>query len=72
MRSALYAIAEEFVGLGKLDLLASFALFDNDPAKINTLEEEFAAVTAEQIQKTAQEYLRPDNRTVYTIVPGAK
>lgn len=72
MRSALYGIAEDFVGLGKLDLLASFALFDNDPAKINTLEDRFAAVTAEQIQKAAQEYLRKENRTVYTIVPGAK
>ena len=40
MRSALYGIVEEFSGLGKLDLLASFALFDNDPQKINTLEDE--------------------------------
>ncbi len=72
MRSSLYAIAEEFVGLGKLDLLASFALFDNDPAKINTLEDSFASVTAEQIQKTATEFLRRENRTIYTIVPGAK
>jgi predicted Zn-dependent peptidase len=72
MRSSLYSIAEEFVGLGKLDLLASFALFDNDPSKINTLEDQFAAVTAEQIQKAAQEYLRRENRTIYTIIPGAK
>jgi predicted Zn-dependent peptidase len=72
MRSSLYSIAEEFVGLGKLDLLASFALFDNDPSKINTLEDQFLAVTPEQIQKTAQEYLRKENRTIYTIVPGAK
>jgi predicted Zn-dependent peptidase len=72
MRSALYGIVEEFSGLGKLDLLASFALFDNDPAKINTLEDEIAKVTPEQILKTAQEYLRKENRTVYTIVPGAK
>jgi predicted Zn-dependent peptidase len=72
MRSALYGIVEEFSGLGKLDLLASFALFDNDPAKINTLEDEIAKVTPEQIQQTAQEYLRKENRTVYTVVPGAK
>jgi predicted Zn-dependent peptidase len=72
MRSGLYGIAEEFVGLGKLDLLASFALFDNDPGKINTLEDEFAKITPAQIQKTAQEFLRKENRTVYTIVPGAK
>jgi predicted Zn-dependent peptidase len=72
MRSSLYSIAEEFVGLGKLDLLASFALFDDDPKKINSLEDEFAKITPAQIQQTAQEYLRRENRTIYTIVPGAK
>jgi predicted Zn-dependent peptidase len=71
MRSSLYSIVEEFSGLGKLDLLASFALFDNDPAKINSLEDGFAAVTPDQIMKTAAEYLRSTNRTVYTVVPGA-
>ena len=71
MRSQLYSIVEEFSGLGKLDLLAAFALFDNDPSKINTLEDGFAAVTPEQIMKTAQEYFRPTNRTVYTVVAGA-
>ncbi|MFN8574411.1 MAG: pitrilysin family protein [Gemmatimonadaceae bacterium] len=72
MRSSLYGIVDEFSGLGKLDLLASFALFDNDPARFNRLEEEFAKVTPELIQKTAQEFLRRENRTVYTIIPGAK
>jgi len=71
MRSSLYSIVEEFSGLGKLDLLASFALFDSDPAKINALEDGFAAVTPDQIMKTAAEYLRPGNRTIYTVVPGA-
>jgi zinc protease len=47
-------------------------LFDNDPNKINGLDDGFAAITAAQIQKTAQTYLRKENRTVYTIVPGAK
>jgi zinc protease len=72
MRSSLYSIVDEFSGLGKLDLLASFALFDNDPARFNRLEAEFAKVTPAQIQQTAQEYLRKENRTVYTIIPGAK
>ena len=71
MRSQLYSIVEEFSGLGKLDLLASFALFDNDPLKFNSLEDGFAAVTPEQIMKTAQEWLRTTNRTVYTVVAGA-
>jgi predicted Zn-dependent peptidase len=72
MRSSLYSIVEEFSGLGKLDLLAAFALFDNDPSKINALEDGFAAVTADQVMKTAAEWLRKGNRTVYTVVPGAK
>jgi predicted Zn-dependent peptidase len=72
MRSSLYGIVDEFSGLGKLDLLASFALFDADPARFNRLESEFAKVTPEQILKTAQEYLRRENRTVYTVLPGAK
>jgi zinc protease len=72
LRSSLYDIVEQFQGLGKLDLLASFALFDDDPARINRLEAEFEKVTAAQVQHAAREYLRRDNRTVYTIVPGAK
>ena len=71
MRSALYSIVEEFSGLGKLDLLASFALFDNNPARINELEDGFARVSAEQIRKTAAEWLRRENRTVYVVQPGA-
>ncbi len=71
LRSSLYDIVEAQSGLGKLDLLASFALFDNDPGRINRLEAEFLKVTPELIQRTATEYLRRENRTVYTIVPGA-
>jgi predicted Zn-dependent peptidase len=72
MRAALYGFLEESSGLGKLNLLASFALFDNDPNKINALDDGFASITAAQIQKTAKEYLRRENRTIYTIIPGAK
>jgi len=72
LRSGLYDILEQFSGFGRLDLLASFALFDNDPGRLNRLEAEFAKVTPELIQRTAREYLRAGNRTVYTIVPGAK
>jgi zinc protease len=71
MRSTLYSIVEEFSGLGKLDLLAAFALFDNDPSKLNQIEDGFAAVTPDLIMKTAAEYLRATNRTIYTVVPGA-
>lgn len=71
VRSALYDVVDQFSGLGKLDLLASFALFDDDPARLNTLEAEFAKVTPAIVQQTAQEYLRQGNRTIYTVRPGA-
>ena len=69
MRSQLYAMQETFVGFGRADLLASFALFDDDPGRINTLEQEFAKVTPELLRKTAEEYLRPTNRTILAIEP---
>jgi zinc protease len=71
-RSQLYAEQEEFVRFGRANLLASYALFDDDPGKINRLEEEFRKVTPELIQKTAHEYLRPTNRTILTITPKGK
>ena len=39
---------------------------------VNRLEGEFAKVTPALLLQTAQEYLRPTNRTIETIVPGAK
>ena len=70
MRSDLYANLEQFAGFGRANLLASFALFDDDPSKINQLEDGFEKVTPALLQKTAEEYLRPGNRTVYLITPG--
>ena len=59
------------MGFGRANLLASFALFDDDPGRINTLEDEFRKVTPELIRKTATEFLRPTNRTVLTVTPKA-
>jgi zinc protease len=70
IRSALYANVDEFFGFGRANLLASFALFDDDPSRINRLEAGFRAVTPQLLQRTAREYLRSTNRTVYTIKPG--
>ena len=52
---------------GLADLLARFALFDDNPARINTLVSEFEKVTPQLIQKTAQDYLGPENRTVLVV-----
>jgi zinc protease len=69
MRSQLYDRLRSF--FGKVDLLASFALFDNDPGKINTLEDAFKKVTPELVKKTTREYLRKTNRTILIIDPKA-
>ena len=71
LRSSLYDTMGGFFGFGRADLLASFALFDDDPNRINEIEDHFQEVTPELIQRTAQEYLRPTARTVFTIEPGA-
>src|SRR5919199_6907288 len=70
LRSSFYSEIEQFSGFGRANLLASFALFDDDPARINRLEPEFAKVTPELLMATAREYLAPTNRTILTIVPG--
>ncbi|WP_276496955.1 M16 family metallopeptidase [Pontibacter litorisediminis] len=72
IRSSLYDQVSQLYGFGKADLLASFALFDDNPARINELESEFRKVTPELIQQTIKEYLRPTNRTVLVINPQAQ
>jgi len=69
LRSDLYDTVGQFNGFGLVDMLASFALFDDNPSRVNTLVSEYEKVTPELIQKTAQEYLRPGNRTVLVIQP---
>jgi predicted Zn-dependent peptidase len=71
MRSSLYDALGGFFGFGRADLLATFALFDDDPERINRLEDEFRKVTPELILATARGYLRPTARTVLLVEPGA-
>jgi zinc protease len=70
LRSDLYDTVGQSNGFGLVDLLASFALFDDNPARVNSLVSEYEKVTPELILKTAKEYLRPENRTVLLIQPG--
>jgi zinc protease len=70
-RSSLYTTLGGSYGIGRADLLACFALFDNDPSRINSLEKEFKRVTPALIKSTAKEYLRTTNRTILTIDPKA-
>ena len=69
LRSSLYDTIDGYYGVGKLDLLATFALFDDDPSRINGIEAAFERITPEMIQKTAKTYLIPEKRTLFTVMP---
>lgn len=71
LRASFYDVLGGFYGVGKADLLACYALFEDNPGRINTLEAEMKKVTPELIRKTAAEYLRSGNRTVLTVIPKA-
>lgn len=69
--SGLYNVLGDGNRIGLVDLLASFALFDDDPGRVNRLAGEVEQVTPELIRATAREYLRPTNRSIITLKPGA-
>jgi predicted Zn-dependent peptidase len=71
-RSDMYDTFGQQGGFGLVDILASFALFDDNPGRVNLLAGELEKVTPELLQKTAQEYLRPTNRTVLVVEPAEK
>jgi len=71
IRSNLYDTLGQFGGFGRADLMASYALFDDDPGRINSLEADFRKVTPQLVERTAREYLRKTNRTVLLLEPGA-
>ena len=70
-RSEIYDTVGDGYRFGLVNLLASFALFDDDPGRINRMEAEIEKVTPDLIRKTAREYLRSTNRTVISLKPGA-
>lgn len=70
LRADFYGIVDSGTRFGLVDLLASFALFDDDPSRINRIEEGFDQVTPALVLATAQEYLRPTNRSVLEVVPA--
>lgn len=70
-RSDFYDNASATYGFGRADLLASLALFDDEPGRINQFEQAIQGVTPELVLATAQEYLRPTNRTVFVLEAGA-
>ena len=71
IRSSLYDDLGGFFGFGRADLLCSFALFDDDPSRINQIESEFKKITVEDVNSTIKSYLRSSNRTILTLKPLA-
>jgi len=69
MRSSLYDVIGSPTRFGLVDLLACFALFDNDPARINTLESGFDQVTPALVQQTARAWLTPEQRITFEVQP---
>ena len=67
-RSNFYSQLES--SFGKAHLLATLALFRDDPDQINSLLLPFEKVTGEQITTVARKYLVPENRTVIDRVPA--
>ncbi|MFN3389818.1 MAG: M16 family metallopeptidase, partial [Allosphingosinicella sp.] len=72
LRSQLYNLADPATRFGLVDLLAVGALWEDDPNWVNTLEAGFNRVTPELILATAQEYLRPTNRSILVVEPAPK
>ncbi len=70
IRADLYDLAGSSSRFGLVDLLAAFALFDDDPTRINRIESEFRAIKPEMISEVARRYLQDSQRSVLILEPG--
>lgn len=73
MRSAFY---EDLDGgfmprFGRANLLGAFALFDDNPGRINTLMDDLDRVTVDDVRAAAAKWLVPSNRTLLDSRPLA-
>ncbi|MGZ8842409.1 MAG: M16 family metallopeptidase [Pyrinomonadaceae bacterium] len=57
--------------LGRANTIGQAAVYYNDPNLINTRIDKVTAVTKEDVQRVANKYLVPTNRTVVITVPKA-
>ena len=57
---------------GRANLLGVFALFDNDPGRINTILGELDKVTLDEVKAAAAKWFVPTNRTSIDSRPAAK
>ncbi len=54
---------------GLMHLLACFTLFDGEPQLVNTILDDFLAVTSKDVQDAAKRYLREENRAIVFRTP---
>jgi predicted Zn-dependent peptidase len=54
---------------GLMHLLACFTLFDGEPELVNTILDDFLAMTREDVHAAAKKYLRPENRAIVFRTP---
>ena len=77
LRADFYSMLEGGMGsymprFGLMHYLASFTLFDGDPDRLNTILDDFLAVTPADAQSVAQKILVPQNRAVLVRRPVDK
>mgnify|MGYP001499065999 FL=1 len=70
IRAELYDLAGASDHFGLVDLLASFALFDDDPTLINRIESEFRSIKPEMISDVARRFLQDSQKSVLIVEPG--
>ncbi len=71
IEAALFAQLENVGGFGgKADQLNYYELWAEDPAAFSTNLQAVLAVTPEDVQKAAQEFLREEQRVVITVLPA--
>ena len=56
--------------LSRASALSLYAVYFNDPNRINTLADRLAKVTPKDVQNVAKKYLTKDNRSVVIVEPG--